>query len=101
MLAQPNHFGPRYFHTSTIPEAARFAAWNHVVNDWLIGAEIRPIKEGPFQGMACLRALPDLRFGAGAFDGFVSRRSRAIVSQENGDLFLIVNAGGACSVSRR
>jgi AraC-like DNA-binding protein len=100
MLASPDHFGPRLFRTSTIPQAERFAAWHEVVNGWLLGAEIRKTSDGPFQGSACLRVLPELRFGWGALGGTISKRTRSIVSRDNDDLFLFVNSGGAFAASQ-
>jgi len=100
MLARPDHFGPRLFHTGGIPERGRFAAWSNVVNGWLLGAEMRQVAQRPFRGSACLRVLPELRFGWGALDGAVSKRSRTIVSRDNDDLFLFVNAGGKFSASQ-
>ena len=88
------------FRTSTIPQAERFAAWHEVVNGWLLGAEIRKTSDDPFQGSACLRVLPDLRFGWGALGGTISRRTRSIVSHDNDDLFLFVNSGGAFAASQ-
>jgi AraC-like DNA-binding protein len=100
MLAPPDHYGQRLFRTGGIPDGQRFAAWNGVVNGWLLGAEMRQSGAGPFQGSACLRVLPELRFGWGALGGTSSRRTRAIVSRDNDDLFLFVNAGGAFSASQ-
>jgi AraC-like DNA-binding protein len=100
MLASPDHFGPRLFRTSAIPQAQRFAAWHEVVNGWLLGAEIRKTSDTPFQGAACLRVLPELRFGWGALGGTISRRTRTIVSHDNDDLFLFINSGGAFVASQ-
>src|SRR4051812_35870352 len=101
MLAQPNHYGPRLFRTSQIPNAQRFGAWRSVVNSWLLPGEMRQVADGPYRGSACLRVLPDVRFGAGALDGTISRRSKAIVAQDNDDLFLLVNSRGSCSALQR
>lgn len=101
MLASPDHFGPRIFRTGAIPEAQRFAAWHGVVNGWLLGVEASPVSDAPFRGKACLRALPDLRFGWGVLGGTVNRRTRAIAAQDNDDLFLFVNSGGVFGASQR
>jgi AraC-like DNA-binding protein len=101
MLKQPDHFGPRLFRTSAIPEAHRFAAWNEVVNGWLLGVEANPVSDAPFRVSGCLRALPELRYGWGVFDGTVNKRTRAIVSKDNDDLFLFVNSGGVFGASQR
>lgn len=100
MLARPDHFGPRLFRTAGIPESRRFAAWNNVVNGWLLGVEMRQVAQSPFRGSAYLRALPELRFGWGALDGIISKRARANVSHDNDDLFLFVNVGGRFSASQ-
>src|ERR1700733_6437514 len=99
MLAQPDHFGPRLFRTSGIPDKSRFAAWNGVVNGWLLGAEMRQSGDGPFRGAPCLRVLPGCRCGWGTLDGTISERTRTIASRDNDDLFLFVNAEGAFSAS--
>jgi len=101
MLASPDHFGPRLFRTGAIPETQRFAAWNDVVNGWLLGVESNPVSDAPFRGSACLRALPDLRFGRGILGGTVNRRTRAMAAQDNDDLFLFVNSGGVFGASQR
>jgi AraC-like DNA-binding protein len=101
MLSTPDHFGPRLFRTGAIPENQRFRAWNEVVNGWLLGVESKPASDAPFRGSACLRALPDLRFGHGLLDGTLNRRTSAIVSQDNDDFFLFVNSGGAFAASQR
>jgi len=101
MLAPPDHFGPRLFHTSGIPESQRFGAWNDVVNGWLLGVEMRQVGQSPFRGSACLRVLPELRFGWGALDGTISKRARTIISRDNDDLFLFVNVAGRFSASQR
>jgi len=101
MLATPDHFGPRLFRTSPVPENQRFRAWDEVVNGWLLGVESKPVSDAPFRGSACLRALPDLRFGCGSLDGTFNRRTRAIVSRDNDDVFLFVNSGGAFAASQR
>ncbi len=101
MLKQPDHFGPRLFRTSVIPQAHRFAAWHEVVNGWLLGVEANPVSDAPFRVSGCLRALPELRYGWGVFDGTVNRRTRAIVSKDNDDLFLFVNSGGVFGASQR
>jgi AraC-like DNA-binding protein len=100
MLAPPDHFGPRLFRTGEIPETRRFATWHGVVNGWLLGVETRQASDGPFRGSACLRVLPELRFGWGALGGTINRRTRAIVSKDNDDLFLFVNTGGAFAASQ-
>jgi AraC-like DNA-binding protein len=100
MLATPDHFGPRLFRTGAIPPQRRFAAWREVVTGWLLDAEMRPASEDAFQGKACLRVLPELRFGWGALGGTVGKRTRAIVSRDNDDLFLFVNSGGTFAASQ-
>ena len=101
MLKQPDHFGPRLFRSSAIPQAHRFAAWHEVVNGWLLGVEANPVSDAPFHVSGCLRALPELRYGWGVFDGTINKRTRAIVSQDNDDLFLFVNSGGVFAASQR
>lgn len=101
MLATPDHFGPRHFRTGGIPAGQRFAAWYEVVNAWLLGVEANPVSDAPFHVSGCLRALPELRYGWGAFGGTINRRTRAVVSQDNDDLFLFVNSGGTFAASQR
>ena len=101
MLATPDHFGPRLFRTGAIPQAHRFAAWHEVVNGWLLGVEANPVSDAPFHVSGCLRALPELRYGWGVFGGTINKRTRAVVSQDNDDLFLFVNCGGAFAASQR
>lgn len=101
MLATPDHFGPRLFRTGGIPVPHRFAAWNEVVNGWLLGVESNPASNAPFHVYGCLRALPELRYGWGVFGGTINRRTRAIVSQDNDDLFLLLNSGGVLAASQR
>jgi len=101
MLATPDHFGPRLFRSGAIPEAHRFAAWNEVVNSWLLGVESNPVSDAPFHVYGCLRALPELRYGWGVFGGTINRRTRAVVSKDNDDLFLFVNSGGTLAASQR
>lgn len=101
MLASPDHFGARFFRTNAIPETHRFVAWNHVVNGWLLGVESNPVSDAPFRGSACLRALPEMRYGWGVLGGTVNRRTRTLVAQDNDDLFLFVNSGGTLAVSQR
>lgn len=100
MLAPPDHFGPRLFRTGGIPEAHRFDAWRSVVNGWLLGVETRPISNAPYHGSACLRVLPELRFGWGELGGTLNKRTRAIVAEDNDDLFLFVNTGGTLVASQ-
>jgi AraC-like DNA-binding protein len=100
MLATPDHFGPRVFQTSAIAPQRRFAAWREVVTGWLLDAEMRPATDDPFQGRACLRVLPEMRYGWGALGGAISRRTRSIVSRDNDDLFLFVNSGGTFAASQ-
>ena len=101
MLKQPDHFGPRLFRSSAIPEAHRFAAWHEVVNSWLLGVEANPVSDAPFHVSGCLRALPELRYGWGTFGGTVNKRTRSLVSQDNDDLFLFVNSAGVFGASQR
>jgi AraC-like DNA-binding protein len=100
MLMQPDHFGPRLFRTGALPASRRFAAWHSVVNGWLLNVEASPVSDAPFCGSACLRALPELRFGWGALGGTRYRRTRTMVAQDDDDLFLIVNTGGTFSASQ-
>lgn len=97
MLKQTNDFSPRGFHAASFPEAHRFGAWHEVVNGWLLEAELRQVGGGLFRGSALLRVLPDLRFGWGALDSTIGKRTRSIVSQDNDDLVLFVNCGAAFS----
>jgi AraC-like DNA-binding protein len=101
MLATPDHFGPRLFRTGGIPEGQRFAAWRDVVNGWLLNVETQQVSDAPFRGSACLRALPDLRYGRGVLGGTLNRRTRSLVAQDNDDLFLFVNSGGTFAASQR
>jgi AraC-like DNA-binding protein len=100
LLTQPDHFGPRLFRTGAIPPSQRFAAWHEVVNGWLLGVESNPVSDAPFSGSACLRVLPELRFGWGALGGTRNRRTRTIVARDDDDLFLFVNTGGRLSASQ-
>lgn len=100
MLAQPDHFGPRLFRTSQLPHAQRFAAWRDVVNGWLLPVDMRPVSDRPFEGSACLRVLPGLRFGGGSLGGTLNTRTRRIAAQDNDDLFLFINTGGTFAVSQ-
>src|SRR5690242_20797232 len=97
MLKQTDDFSPRGFHAASFPEAQRFGAWQHVVNDWLLAAEMRQTGGGIYRGSALLRVLPELRFGWGALDGTIGKRTRSIVSNDNDDLLLFVNCGAAFS----
>lgn len=101
MLKQTDDFSPRGFHAAALPEAQRFAAWQHVVNDWLLAAEMRQVRGSIFRGSALLRVLPDLRFGWGALDAAIGKRTRSIVSSDNDDLVLFVNTGGAFTALHR
>jgi AraC-like DNA-binding protein len=101
MLAQPDHFGPRLFYTSAIPERQRFASWCEVVNGWLLAVESQPVSDAPFRGSACLRVLPELRFGHGTLGATLNKRTRTMVAQDNDDLVLFVNSGGTFSASQR
>lgn len=100
MLKPPDHFGPRLFRTSALPETQRFAAWREVVNDWLLRVEMRQTADGPFRVAGCLRVLPELRFGWGTLGGTINKRTRTLVSQDDDDLFLFVNSGGKLAASQ-
>jgi AraC-like DNA-binding protein len=100
MLKQTDDYSSRGFHAASFPEAQRFGVWHEVVNDWLLEAELRQVGGGIFRGSALLRVLPDVRFGWGALDGTIGRRTRSIVSQDNDDVFLFVNCGGTFTALR-
>ena len=55
----------------------------------------------PIHVSGCDRALPELRYGWGVFDGIINKRTRVVVSKDNDDLFLFVNSGGAFAASQR
>jgi AraC-like DNA-binding protein len=99
MLAPPDHFAPRYFRGSEIPDTLRFGAWRNLLNRWLIASDAQPASDAPFRGSAYLRTLPDLRFGWGSIGATANQRTRKTVADDNDDLFLLVNLQGTIVAS--
>lgn len=88
-------YGIRPFSTEQVPAAQGFPVWTHMLSKWLLESRGRPLADGPFRASARLRVLANIRFGWGTIGPSVYERSRDVVAQDNDDLMLIMNLGGA------
>src|SRR6185295_75628 len=96
MLAAPdNYFGIRPFSAEQAPVNQSFQVWNRLLNKWLLGAEGRTLADAPFDVSVRLRVLPEIRFGWGEVGPSLYNRPRNVVADDNDDLVLFMNLGGA------
>lgn len=87
----PADFGVLKYSTSRFRPSERIESWRATICRTLLRVEIDSQPSMVFHARAAIRIFENIRFATSTVAPHVARRSRTVVSEENDDLFLIVN----------
>jgi AraC-like DNA-binding protein len=87
----PADFGVLKYSSSRFRPSERIESWRATISRTLLRVEIDFQPSMVFHARAAIRIFENIRFATSTVAPHVARRSRAVVSEENDDLFLIIN----------
>jgi AraC-like DNA-binding protein len=87
----PADFGVLKYSSSRFRPSERIESWRETISRTLLRVEIDFQPSMMFHARAAIRIFENIRFATSTVAPHVARRSRAVVSEENDDLFLIIN----------
>lgn len=88
------------FSTKDLPARDRVPMWREVYGRAILRLDIDPLADRPFNADIRLFALPGLNLAVGAIGGTHDQRTRALLSDGNDDLGLVLNASGLSHASQ-
>jgi AraC-like DNA-binding protein len=88
------------FWTSEWPRHLGFEMWRDLLKRKLLDVDVEAVNNTPFEVRAHLRVLDEVRFGWGAVDASLYRRTRDAVAADNDDFVLFMNLEGSFIASQ-
>jgi AraC-like DNA-binding protein len=95
----PAEFSPIRFASDDLPERDRLAQWREACSRTVMRIDMEPIHDAPFRCEAVLRALPGLGLASFCTSPNRATRTRAMVTDGNDDLVLVLSANGTTVMS--
>jgi AraC-like DNA-binding protein len=98
----PEDFAPLRVATDALPMRERLPFWREVLCRRIIGVDIEPLSEDPFQAEAMFGGLPGLQTMLWSIGSAIRlQRTPELISDGNDSLGLVVNLAGAPTYSQR
>jgi AraC-like DNA-binding protein len=89
------------FSTAAYRPHERIAAWREVFGRGMVRVDIEPLSQGPFRAEAILQALPGVRTGSVTGSPTRLTRTRAMATDVEPEIGLVVNLGAKAVVAQR
>jgi AraC-like DNA-binding protein len=94
-------FAPVRFSTSDLPERERLSRWREEFGHGMVRVDIEPLSQAPFRAEAILQALPGVRTGSVTGSPTRLTRTRALATDVEPEIGLVVNLGAKAVVAQR
>ena len=89
------------FSTRELPERERLSRWREEFGRGMVRVDIEPLSQAPFRAEAILQALPGVRTGSVTGSPTRLTRTRAMATDVEPEIGLVVNLGAKAVVTQR